>query len=214
MLVGNFSEVLIVLIAVIVGTGLPLTALMILFLNLVTSELPALGLSFEKHPPKIMKVKPRDPKEGILSDYLLLKIAELVPLIVLGTVTIYIWQLVIKGSPIPKAQTIAFATIIFFELFHALNARSWTESIFTKRFFSNLYVLGGILLAALLTLGVIYLGPMQKIFGTVALTWKDWVPVIIAASSVIFFIEIQKTILQAEFKERQKMEIHPTREDV
>ncbi|MBW2984971.1 HAD-IC family P-type ATPase [Candidatus Woesearchaeota archaeon] len=211
LLVGNFSEVLIILIAVIVGASLPLTALMILFINLVTSELPALGLSFEKPSAKIMKQKPREPKEGILSDYLLFKIGELVPLIVLGAIALYIWELVMKGAAIPKAQTIAFATIIFFELFHALNAKSWDESIFTKNFFSNIYVLGGITLAAVLTIIAIYLPFLQGIFGTVSLGLYDWLPVLIVASSAIFFIELQKTLLQAELKEREKMEIHPTR---
>ena len=213
LLVGNFSEVLIVLIAVIVGASLPLTALMILFLNLVTSEFPALGLSAEKPSEKIMKRKPRDPKEGILSDYLLLKIGELVPLVVLGTIALYIWELVMKGGAVPKAQTIAFATIIFFELFHALNARSWDESIFTKRFFSNIYVLGGVLLSAILTIMIIYIAPLQKIFGTVSLGLHDWGLIFAVSFSIIFFIEIQKTLLQAEFKEREKMEIYPTRGD-
>ena len=211
LLVGNFSEVLIILIAVIVGASLPLTALMILFINLVTSELPALGLSFEKPSDKIMKRKPRDPKEGILSDYLLFKIGELVPLVVLGAIVLYIWALVMKGAAIPKAQTIVFATIIFFELFHALNAKSWEESIFTKNFFSNIYVLGGITLAAVSAIVVIYFPPLQSIFGTAALGLYDWIPILIVSLSAIFFVELQKILLQAELKERKKMEMHPTR---
>jgi len=211
LLVGNISEVLIVLIAVIIGVNLPLTALMILFINLVTSELPAIGLSFEKPSENIMKQKPRDPREGILSDYLLLKIAQIVPLVVLGVIVLYTWELVMKGNSVPKAQTIAFGTIILFELFHAFNARSWDESIFTKRFFSNIYIFGGVLLAALLTFAVVYWAPLQNIFGTVALGIYDWIIILVVSSSVMFFMEIQKTILQSELKERQKMEIYPTR---
>ncbi|MBW2992337.1 HAD-IC family P-type ATPase [Candidatus Woesearchaeota archaeon] len=210
LLLGNFSEVLIILIAVIVGASLPLTALMVLFLNLVTSELPALGLSFEKPSEKIMKQRPRDPKEGILSDYLLFKIGELVPLAVLGTIIIYVWNL-IKGTSISNAQTVAFATIIFFELFHALNARSWDESIFTKKFLSNIYVLGGVALAAVLTLIVIYWQPLQAIFGTVSLGLIQWTQILSVSFSIILFIELQKTLVQAEFMEREKMEIYPTR---
>jgi len=211
LLVGNFAEVLIILIAVLVGASLPLTALMILFINLVTSELPALGLSFEKPSARIMKQKPRDPKEGILSDYLLFKIGQLLPLIVLGAIVLFIWELVMKGATLPKAQTFAFATIVFFELFHALNAKSWQESIFTKNFFSNIYVLGGIVLAAILTLIVIYFPPLQAVFGTVSLDLYDWIPILFVSSIAILYIELQKTLVQTELKEREKMEIHPTR---
>ncbi|MFH1395779.1 MAG: HAD-IC family P-type ATPase [archaeon] len=211
LLVGNIAEVLIILIAVIVGANLPLTALMILFINLVTSEFPALGLSFEKPSLKIMKQRPRDHKEGILSDYLIFKIGQIIPLIVLGAIVLYVWELMMKGGAIPKAQTIVFATIIFFELFHALNAKSWDESIFSKNFFSNFYVLGGIILAAVLTISVIYLPFLQNIFGTAALEFKDWIIIIAVSSSAMWIIELQKTLLQAELKEREKMEIHPTR---
>ncbi|MBS3136185.1 HAD-IC family P-type ATPase [Candidatus Woesearchaeota archaeon] len=162
LLVTSFSEVLIIFIAVLVGTNLPLTALMILFLNLVTGQLPALGLGLQKPPKRIMNQKPRNPKEGILSDYLLLKIGELIPLVVLGTIVIYILELVIRQSPIQKAQTVAFATIVFFELFHSFNAMSWTDSVLSKEFFSNLYVVGGTITAAILTILAIHLPLSRK----------------------------------------------------
>ncbi len=206
LLVQNFSEVLIVLIAVMVGVNLPLTALMVLFINLVTGQLPALGLSFE-----IMKQKPRDPQESILNEYLILKIWQVVPFVVLGTVMLYQWELVIKGGSVAKAQTIAFATIIFFELFHSFNARSWDKSLFTKKFFSNLYSIGCFLLVAFLTVLAIYLEPLQSIFGTVGLTGKEWMLILAVSSSVLLYIEIQKTLIEAEVKERKKLEIYPTR---
>jgi len=211
LLVGNLSEVLIVLLAVMVGASLPLTALMILFINLVTSELPALGLSFEGPSEKIMKQKPRDPKEGILSSYVIFKISQIVPFVVLGTVVLYTWELLMGAKSIPKAQTIAFATIIFFELFHAFNARSWDKSIFTKEFFSNIYIIGGVLSAALLAITVIYWAPLQSIFGTVALNIYDWLVISLVSFSVVFYVEIQKTLVEVELKEREKSEIYPTR---
>jgi Ca2+-transporting ATPase len=115
---------------------------------------------------------------------------------------------VLKGSPVPKAQTMAFATIIFFELFHALNAKSWDESLFSRKFFSNKYILLGLSCAALATIIVIYWSPMQKIFGTVGLSFADWAAVLIVSFSVIFFVEIQKTLVQAEIKEYEKVLIH------
>ncbi|HLC46595.1 MAG TPA: HAD-IC family P-type ATPase [Candidatus Nanoarchaeia archaeon] len=211
LLLGNFAEVILVIVAVLAGVSLPLTALMILFLNLATSEVPALGMSIDSPPEDIMKQKPRNPKEGILSDYLLLKIANVVPLAVLGTLFLYLWEIVIKKNTLPHAQTVAFATIILFELFHVLNARAWDESVFTKRTLSNVYVTGGIILSVLMTLIVIYVPFLQNIFGTVALLPSEWVTITLVASSLLFFMEIQKTIITAEIKEREKMKISPTR---
>ncbi|MBU2560703.1 MAG: HAD-IC family P-type ATPase [Nanoarchaeota archaeon] len=207
LLLGNFSEVLMLLIAVMVGISLPLTALMILFLNLVTSDLQALGLSVENASPNIMKQRPRSPKEGILSEYLMFRIAELVPMVVLGTIILFIWEIVVKGASIEKAQTVAFATIIFFELFHALNARSWSRSVFSKNFFSNIYLIGSIGLSALLTIIVIYWAPLQRIFGTTGLTFMDWVPVVCVSASILAYVELKKTFLQAELKEQERLHV-------
>jgi Ca2+-transporting ATPase len=214
LLVGNLSEILIVLIAVIAGMNLPLTALMILFINLVTSEFPALGLSFEKPSENIMKQNPRNPKEGILSSYIMLKIGQIVPLVVLGTVLLYQWELFSGAGDIVKAQTVAFATIIFFELFHTFNVRSWNKSIFNKDFFSNKYLFGGVVLSSLLTVLVIYLAPLQRIFGTTALNVFDWLLVLVVSLGVVFFVEIQKTLIRSELNEQENLNLHPTRHNV
>ena len=128
-----------------------------------------------------------------------------------GTIGLYVWKLVVQRTSIAEAQTVAFATIIAFELFHAFNAKSFNESIFGKKFFSNMYVIGGVIIAALLTFIVIYFPPLQAIFGTMSLPISDWTAILLVSSSVLFFVELQKTILQAELKERARMEIYPTR---
>lgn len=207
LLVGNMTELLVIFIAVLVGIDLPLTALMVFFINLVTSELPAIGLGMEKPSDDIMTQGPRSPKEGILNEYLLLRITELLPLTVLGTIILFMWEWIVNKGGMPKAQTFAFATIILFELFHALNAKSWRESLFSKNIFSNLYVFGGIFIAGILTLAVIYIPFLQTIFGTVALSLKEWIPIILVSSSVLVYREIQKTILKVEIKEIEKMRI-------
>ena len=201
------TELMVIFIAVLVGVDLPLTALMVFFINLVTSELPAIGLGLEKPNDHIMKQKPRSPKEGILNEFVLLRITELLPLTVLGTIVLFMWEWIIKDGGMAKAQTFAFATIVMFELFHALNAKSWRESIFSKDFFSNLYVFGGIFLAGGLTLAVIYVPFLENIFGTVSLTFAEWIPIIFVSSSVLVYREIQKTILQVEIREIEKTKI-------
>lgn len=211
LLVGNLTEVILLVIAVLLGAPLPLTALMYLFLNLVTSDFPAIGLALENVNPNIMKQKPRDPKEGILSDYIMLKIAQLVPFVVLGTLVIFMWQLLLLGEPLKKAQTVTFVALIMFELFHAFNGRNIHESVFKGGIFSNEYLDSGILLSLFFVIVVIYFPPAQHIFGTVPLALTDWIPILLVSSSVLFFMELEKVAVNSEIKERKKLELYPTR---
>lgn len=211
LLAGNFSEVTLILIAALLGVVPPLTPLMILFINLVTSDFPALGLCLEKPSKDIMKQKPRDPKEGILSDYLLLKIGVVVPWIILGTIALFMWELVLRQGTIPKAQTMAFATLIMFELFHIFNAKSFDESVFSKKTFTNIALFFSFAFSALCTLVVIYWEPARYVFGTVALSASDWLAIIIMASMVVVWVEVQKSIINSEIRERQRMQIYATR---
>jgi len=210
LLATNFSEVILILVAVLLGVRAPLTALMILFINLVGDELPALSLAFQKSTDKIMKQKPRNIKEGIMSNYLLLKLVEPVPLMVLGTLVLYIWTL-LAGGTFAKAQTVAFATIIMFEIFHTFNARSWQDTAFTKNILLDPLPLLGMASSFIATLFVVYVPFLGRIFGTVPLALIDWIIIAGTAFSIVIFREIEKSVLTVEIQERAKMSIFPTR---
>jgi P-type Ca2+ transporter type 2C len=208
---GNLSLVLLILIVSVAGFFPPLTAIMILFINVVTSDMPALGLSLEKPNKKIMQQEPRNPKEGILNSYMLLKIGQVVPLIVLGTIALYMWEIIVKKVNIPTAQTVAFVTIIFFSLFHVFNAKSFNSSAFSKDILKNKALIIGVLASIIATLVVIYSQPVNMIFGTVPLTIGHWIPILITTSSVLFYTEIQKFIIRLGLKEQEKAYLHSTR---
>jgi Ca2+-transporting ATPase len=209
-LTTNIAEVVLILIAVILSEEPMLTALMILFLNLVTGDFPALALGVDEAPKDIMKQRPRNPKESILSDYLLLKTSQTVPIVVLGTILLYMWEFIIHHN-IKKAQTIAFTALILFELFHVFNAKSWDETAFSRKSLTNLYLNAGIIFSALLTFIVIYFPPAQAIFGTVSLTFGEIAIIVVVTSMIVFYNEIQKTAINSEIKEREKMIVYPTR---
>lgn len=211
LLPGNFSEVSLILTATIAGFFPPLTPIMILFINLVTSDIPAIGLCLEKPNDNIMKQKPRNPNEGILNNYVLLKIGQVVPIIVLGTIGLYMWEITIKKADIATAQSVAFATLILYELFHVFNAKSFNESVFSKSTLTNMTLYLGYTISILGMLLVLYYPPAQAIFGTVALSFKQWIPILVTASAVVFFVEIQKIIIDSEIAEYEEMNLHPTR---
>jgi P-type Ca2+ transporter type 2C len=204
LLVGNFSLLMVLLIAGIVAGSavLPLTALMVLFMNIITNDFPAIGLSFESPTKQIMKQRPRNPKEGILSTYLLLNIISLVPLVVLSSILLFTWAL--QTSLLAKAQTLLFVTLIMFMTFHAINSRNWNESSFDSGLFSNWVLIVGIFLSSAVTVAVVQLSFLQSIFGTVTLSGSEWGLCLLVAVSILLFVEIKKLVLKVEVEEMEK----------
>ncbi|NCC70555.1 HAD family hydrolase, partial [bacterium] len=209
LLAGNFTEVSLILFAVLIGLGynnLPLSALMILFINLVTSTIPALALSIEPTHEKVMRQKPRNPQERLLSGYILTKILILIPFLLFGTMGLFLWELYIAGAGLEKAMTIAFVTLILFELFHAFNAKRLHTTIFDEGLFSNKALFLAIISSFLLTLLAIYTKLGQEIFNTVPLYFMDWIIIIFVSSLVLIFSEVVKLSISSEFKEQSNLQ--------
>ena len=205
LLTGNITEVSLIIFAVIMGLATPLTALMVLFVNLVTSSFPALALSVEPTHIKVMKQKPRNPKEKLLSRYILLKITVLVPFLFLGILALFLWVLNFAGGAIEKARTMVFATLIMFELMHALNARSLHTTIFNKNFFANKYIFFAIGASLVLTLLAIYTKVGQIMFLTVPLSGFEWLIILLVSGLVIVINEAIKALIKSEFREQKNL---------
>ncbi len=205
LLTGNFTEVALIFLSVVIGLLNPLTAIMVLFVNVVTSSLPASALSIEPSRDKVMAQKPRNPKEKLLSGYILLKILAVVPILFAGTLLLFIWELEVAGATAEKARTVAFVTLIMFELFHTFNARALHTTSFNKNFFKNPYIFLAVGLSFLLTLLAVYWAPAQAILGTEALYLKDWVIITIVSSTVVVVSELIKLMIKSEFEEQNRL---------
>jgi len=160
-----------------------------------------------------MRQKPRNTKENIINEFLLLKMVQVVPLMVLATLTIFLWQFFVENSGLLKAQTFAFVTIIFFELFHVFNARSFHRSAFNKSFFSNPLLILGVGLSVLFTVLVITVPLLQDVFGTVPLTFNEWLIILAVSSSALWLVEFQKKVMRAELMEHKNHAVSGSEED-
>ncbi len=190
----NFAELSVIFFGVILfgPEALPLLALQILFMNLVTDDLPAIALGFDPSFRGIMQEPPRDPKEGILSRDLIALMVIAGSVMGIGTLLVFYHEYRILGSGIEKARTMALATLIFSELFNSLNFRSLRESIFAVRFKKNMWLFYAIVGSLLSSLAVIYLPFLNTIFETVPLNIGDWVKVILTSASVLLVVELLK----------------------
>lgn len=204
LLTANFTEVGLMIFAVMVGFSAPLTALMILFINVVTSVVPAFALSVEPTHDKVMRQQPRSPQEKLLSTYILLKIGLVVPIIFLGTFILFLWE--VGRSDLATAQTVAFASIILFELYHVFNARSLHITAFNKNFFRNKWIFISVGVSLGLLLWAVYTTAGQTIFGTVPLTATHMGIIALVASSVLLISESTKLAIKSEFAEQAQLQ--------
>ncbi|MBW3012489.1 calcium-transporting P-type ATPase, PMR1-type [Candidatus Woesearchaeota archaeon] len=186
----NMGEVLTIFVAIILGLSLPLIALQILLMNLLTDGLPALALGIEPKEEGIMARGPRKPGKKIVDA------PALVNMLIFGLImmagTLFMFQFARPEQNLNYARTVAFTTLVFFQMFHVLNSRSLTHSIFKIGFFSNWKLWAAIAVSVLIQVAVIYVPGINSVFQTVPLLWQDWLYIMLVASSIFFIREIWK----------------------
>jgi Ca2+-transporting ATPase len=180
LLAANFGEILSVMLAIMMRLPLPILPLQILWINLVTDSLPALALIKDRKESDLMKRKPRDPKEHILSNMMVYIMATgaLLCLVIIATLILEL----MSGASLDKARTVTMTSAIMFELFFAFNCRSERKSLIEFNPFSNIYLILAILVAVLLQLAIVYVPALQVMFGTVPLNLVDWGEIMLLGS--------------------------------
>ncbi|MCK5107696.1 MAG: HAD-IC family P-type ATPase, partial [Nanoarchaeota archaeon] len=165
LLSSNLGEVLLIFLASLFGMPIPLIAIQILWVNLVTDGLPALALGVDPNGSDIMNKPPRHPKEKIVNKNLSLMILVMGSLI--GIFSLLLFKRFI--ADLNTARTVAFTSLVAFEL-----ARIYTiRHSYNLKIFSNKYLIGAILISLLLQIGVIYT-PLNVFFKTVPLGLIEW----------------------------------------
>lgn len=192
LLSSNTGEVLALFAGILLGWPLPLTALMILWINLITDGAPALALGVEPADPDLMKHKPRKIGENIVNRERGIMILLIGLLMMVGT--LFLFDLYDPARDILKAQTMAFTTLMLFQMFNVLNQRSEVHSVFGVGLFKNKWLCLAVLFSVGLQVAVVYVPYLQNVFGTVALSFKDWLVASAVSSSVLVLGEFVKVI--------------------
>jgi Ca2+-transporting ATPase len=169
----NLAEIATIFIATLFGWKTPLTALQLLWLNLLTDGAPALALATEKGDPDIMDRPPRPPEEPIINRDM--RAGIVVQTIAITAVTLLAYFLGLNMSEdIKLAQTMAFVTLSTSELFRAYTARSEYFSIFKVGVFSSKWMNYAVLGSFALIMLVLYVPFLQEPFHTVPLKLVHW----------------------------------------
>jgi Ca2+-transporting ATPase len=179
------------------GVALPLLATQILWINLVTDGAPALALGVDPADAGVMNAPPRSPTEGVITRGMWWGIFYVGAIMAAGTLLVLDASLpggLIEGAGnIRYARTMAFTTLVMFQLFNIFNARSDEESAFSG-LFTNRWLWAGIGLSVALHAAVTYTPFLQQAFSTVGLSAHDWLYCVATASSVLWLRELSKVI--------------------
>lgn len=188
---SNMGEVLVVLLGVLLGMPLPLLAIQILWVNLVTDSLPALALSVDPVAPGVMKRPPRPRAEGIFTKLTLFDMALIGVTTGVGTLGLFYLYL---PRGLDTARTVAFTGLVIFQMWNCLNCRSEDRSLFKAGIFSNPYIFGAIAVSILLQCILLYLPYLEGMFKTVPLSVYDWLIIVAVSSSTLILVEARKFI--------------------
>jgi Ca2+-transporting ATPase len=193
----NFSEILTIFIALMIGWPLPLVALQILWLNLITDIFPAFALALEPSSPDAMKRPPRDPKEPLLTFHFVSLIAW--QGLMLAAVTLLAFAVGMnwhgrEGEGLRQATTIAFMTLALAQVFHAFNARSQKRSVFTRRLFTNGWLWTAVVACLSLQAAAVYEPLLQRILHTSPPSLLDWSVIAGCALLPVGLVEVTKVI--------------------
>ncbi len=219
LLSSNVAEIMIIFLATLAGLPAPLTAIQLLWLNLITDGAPALALAMEKGDPDIMDRKPRAKNEPIVNRSMgvgiviqtIVQTGAVLGAFVMGL----IWHLEAgaiipsgtnalsfilahdwRGIDVQTAETMAFVTLSLAELFRAYTVRSERASVFQIGFFSNRYMQYAVGLSIALLLIVCAVPFLQPIFNTHFLTGREWSVVLGLALMPAVAEEITKFFLR------------------
>jgi Ca2+-transporting ATPase len=217
LLSSNIAEIMIIFLATLAGLPAPLTAIQLLWLNLITDGAPALALAVEKGDPDIMQQKPRAKSEPIINRSMMLGMviqtitqtgAVLTAFAlglqwhleagasITGNPLIYLLQHDWRGIDVQTAETMAFVTLSLCELFRAYTVRSERASLFKIGIFSNRYMQYAVGLSIALLVLVCAAPFLQPIFNTHFLSISEWAIVVGLALIPAISEEITKFFLR------------------
>jgi Ca2+-transporting ATPase len=205
----NMGEIMIIFLAMLAGLPLPLTAIQLLVLNLITDGAPALALGLEKGEPDIMGRPPRPVEEPVINRQMVWGIVVQTIAITAATMIAFVIGLHRFPDNLAATQTMAFATLSISELFRAYTSRSERHSLFSIGVLSNKYMQWAVLASLVILLSIIYVPFLDPIFDTISLGLNEWLVILPLMLIPSIAAEINKSFL-IRAGARQKVATSPT----
>ncbi|KAF0914354.1 hypothetical protein E2562_028233 [Oryza meyeriana var. granulata] len=219
MISSNIGEVVCIFVAAVLGMPDTLVPVQLLWVNLVTDGLPATAIGFNKPDSNIMTVKPRKVNDAVVSGWLFFRYLIIGAYVGLATIAGFVWWFVYSenGPRLPYSElvnfdscstrqtsypcsifedrhpsTVSMSVLVVVEMFNALNNLSENQSLLSIHPWSNLWLVGSIILTMLLHISVLYIEPLSALFSVSPLSWTEWKVVLYLSFPVILIDEVLK----------------------
>ena len=190
----NLSEILVMLVATLVGFPLPLLPIQILWINLVTDGLPALALAVDPPEPDVMRRPPLDPRAPVLEKGRLVLMGSQGFLLASVAVLAFTLSFYVRGQSLEQARTLTFVVMVLAQLFHAFACRSMQHSIMTLGFLTNRALMAAVVVSAVLQGLIVQLMWTQDIFRVVPLDAEQWLLALGLALAPLVLGEVRKAV--------------------
>lgn len=194
----NIGEILVILFAMLFDLPVPLVAIQLLSINLITDAFPAFALGMEKEEPGVMERKPRDPAEPIVNKKMAVAVMIQSLALAAGTLGSFLYGLYVHDS-LDVARSACFFTIVLGELLRAYSARSETVSVFRMKVFENGYLNKCVLASVAFMAASIYVPFLNPVFSTVPLTVDELLAALLFAFLPMLGGELAK-LMQKKLK--------------
>lgn len=209
LLSSNFAEIIVMVVAIILGLPLPLLAIHILVVNLLTDSIPALALGADIKDVDIMKENPRDSKETLFAHGGLINTIIYGVLIALLTMLAFLLpsiqeciyyranfnllnvKVILESEGLLlRSQTYAFIVLSLSELFYSLSIRNINKSTLTRKIFKNKFLNGAICGGVLLTGVIIFVPVLREVLNLAPISVISFIILISLSASIVFFHEL------------------------
>ena len=190
----GLAEVLFFCLAILFNMEMPLVAIQILWLNVVTDGIQDFALSFERAENDIMKEKPRDPKESLFDKTILEEI--IVAGTIIGLIVFAVWYYLIKVAhmDVLTARGYIMALMVFIQNIHVFNCRSEHASAFKVPLKNNKLIVFGVIASVLLQIIVMNVDVLSTLLQTVVVPFSSMIGLFAIASIVLVLMELYKKI--------------------
>ncbi len=211
----NIGELFTVFTAIILGIPAPLTAILILSVDIGTDVLPALALGVDVSEKGIMSQPPRNPKAKIMDRAFIWRFLYVGLFIGAITVGAYFWSLFSQGwqwgmvldadsAMYVKSSTFAFAILVLIQMVNAYNSRSDRKSVFQMGFLNNLWLLGAITISLLVVYLLVEVPFFNEWVHTAPLEWYEWFVIIGASFGILLVEEVRKAVVRLRYVHKSK----------
>ncbi len=188
----NGGEGLVILVAILLGSRLPILPLQILWINMTTALLLGLTLAVEPKEPGLMERPPRDPGQPILSRQLLFRIVLVSFLMLIGAFGLFKVELLLTGGNEALARTVAVNVFVFGEMFYLFTCRSMKQPVRRLGLFSNKWLLAGVAVMALLQVVYTYAPVFNRVFESHPMGIMEWSMVLGNSTLIILVVGFEK----------------------